>query len=36
MIKLKELLKEWTDTSFRDLPKPIDDWVKETIEKLCD
>jgi hypothetical protein len=21
MIKLKELLKEWTDTSFRDLPK---------------
>ena len=21
MIKLKELLKEWNDTSFRDLPK---------------
>ena len=25
MIKLKELLKEWTDTSFRDLPKR---WTK--------
>ena len=30
MIKLKELLKEWTDTSFRDLPKRWSKSVNDT------
>ena len=30
MIKLKDLLKEWTDTSFRDLPKRWSKSVNDT------
>lgn len=40
MIKLKKLLKEWNDTSFKDLPKrwskPIDIFREETLDGLTE
>jgi len=40
MIKLKKLLKEWNDTSFKDLPKrwskPVDIFREETLDGLTE